>query len=313
VIQAACPVCGSDRTTDLGPPLYRRPPVVAGVPIELSDLDLSWRRCGRCEFQFIYPGVPQERLLRCYTAAGEGHWGTGESHADARSYPHKKQVLARLSPGKRVLDFGCFDGGFLAYLGDEYDKLGIEPAVGPARIAAQRGVRIVAPTIDSVDPKSIAPVDAIVSFDVFEHLIDPVAALRGLTRLLRPGGVIIIGTGNTDEPQWRRLGTRHPYSALVEHVSLWNRSSLNEAAQRAGLEMESFEVSAHHHLQLKHHIEYAAYNLAWNVLRLLRVLRIPLPKRLTDAARGPMPRARRADHLLAVLRLRASRTSPLTC
>ena len=217
----ACPVCRSRDVTIVGRPRHRQPTKVAGVPIDLSDLDLTWRRCGACGFQFIYPTIPEARLIACYAAASTGHWATANAdYGTVRFYAQKQRLLESFAPGKRLLDFGCFDGGFLSYCGAGYERFGIEPAADAAAAAAARGVTMIGPTAAAAAAAARAgdgprDFDAVVAFDVFEHLSDPVATLRDLRELLKPGGIIVIETGDTDTPRWRRLGTRYPYSAFV--------------------------------------------------------------------------------------------------
>jgi SAM-dependent methyltransferase len=302
----ACPVCGSGDVTVAGRPYYRQPTTVAGVPIDVSDLDLKWRRCGACGYHFIHPGIPDDRLLNCYRSASTGHWGTGESYPELRFYDQKKQLLDRFSPGKRVLDFGCFDGGFLEYLGPAYEKFGIEPSADAARSAGARGVKILGATTteaqQSADAQAVGPVDAIVAFDVFEHLVDPVGVLRDLRRLLRPGGIMVIETGDSDAPLWKRVGIRYGYAAYVEHVGLFNRTSIAAAGKHAGLSLVHYQTSKHHVIPWRYVPLFHLYNVAYGVLRAMDKLRLPLPKKLRAAARGPLPRTTEADHFLAVLR-----------
>jgi len=301
--RVACPVCGSGDIVLLGPPVYRRPTRVAGEPIDLRDLDLTWRGCRACGYQFIHPGIPQERLLACYARAPRGHWGTDAKIGAVRFYETKKRLLEEFSPGKRVLDFGCFDGGFLAYLGSAYEKFGIEPAADAAAVAKRRGVDILGPTVETALAGNVAPMDAIVAFDVFEHLTDPVGTLRDLRRLLKPGGIILIETGDTDTPAFRRHGVRYTYAGLVEHVGLFSESSTRAAGQAAGFELAHFERSWHHVITPAQRTKYSLHNAAYHVLRGLHGLHIPLPARLDRVARGPLPWGTQADHFYAVLRV----------
>ncbi len=305
-LHARCPVCDAAHTIVLGRPVYRQPPTVAGVPIRLDDLDLLWRRCAACGYQFVHPGIPQSRLRECYSQASAGHWGTDNDHSYARSYAHKKRMLDRFSAGKRILDFGCFDGGFLAYVGDGYQKLGIEPASDAAKVAEQRGVTIIGATIADATAASIPFVDAVVSFDVFEHLSDPVSALRGFCRLLKPGGIVLIETGNSDEPLWRRVGIRHPYQSIPEHVAVFNESSLREAGRHAGLELVHFEATAHQELTRTTQAIYRLYNLAYSCARAWDKAGAPMPTSLKRVAQGPLPRSMGNDHFLAILRMRTA-------
>lgn len=310
VENVSCPVCGSPTVESLGPPVYHEPTDVAGVPIDVTDLDLRWLRCPKCEFQFIHPSIPQERLNRCYQAASMGRWATADKIGDVRFYPQKRALLERLSPGRRVLDFGCFDGGFLAALGEDAEKLGIEPATQAAKVAESRGVKIVGATLAdaAVAPQSV---DAVVAFDVFEHLTDPVAALRELSRMLRPGGVIMIETGNTDHPQWKRYGKRYPYASLVEHVSLFNEKSIRTAGERADLSLVHFQPSAHHYVSPRYRVTGIAYRVTYKLLRAWAWLGLPLPTRLRRVARGPLPRVTGGDHFIAVLQRLSTAPAPM--
>ena len=303
----SCPVCRSADVAEIGPPIYRQPTHVAGAPIDLSDLQLRWHQCRACQYLFIHPPIPEARLLACYAAAPAGHWETDKRIVPLRFYDAKKRLLEKVSPGKRVLDFGCFDGGFLAYLGPAYEKFGIEPAAEPARIAEQRGVNVLGPTvaaaIEMATATALPPMDAIVAFDVFEHLNDPVTTLRELRRLLKPGGVILIETGDTDAPAFKRVGIRYGYAALVEHVGLFNRSSIEEAGRQAGLTLVHFERSLHHVTAWPARITYELRNGVWHLLRAIDRLGLPLPARLKEVARGHLPRMTKPDHFLAVLRV----------
>jgi len=305
----ACPVCGSSRTIDCGPPAHHRPHSVAGASIELSDLNLRHRRCPDCEYQFVYPRIPQERLIDCYTRAAVGFWGTaGMDLAEARSYGHKMELLEQYAPlpsapTRNVLDFGCFDGGFLEYLGPGWSRFGIEPSTQAAAVAEQRGVRLIGSTLDTVKLDENADrFAAIIIFDVMEHIPDPVADLTALCRMLAPGGIVLIETGNTDARDWKRFGKRHPYAGFIEHIGFFNRRSIETAGQRAGFALAHFEQSVHMDYRegAKKHWRHV---WTYRAIRQLDALHVPLSQRLKDIAAGPVPRTiDPRDHFLAVLR-----------
>ncbi|HEX3356794.1 MAG TPA: class I SAM-dependent methyltransferase [Tepidisphaeraceae bacterium] len=297
----ACPVCGSTETIDCGPPAHRKPLKVAGVPIDLSDLPLRHQRCPVCEYQFVYPRIPESRLIDCYSRS-VNQWGTGDEVAKKRFYDHKKQLLEDFAPARSALDFGCYSGGFLEYLGPEWAKAGIEPSTHAAEIARSRGVEIIGPTPQEVDmTQHASKFGAAVIFDVMEHLINPVADLARLRDLLMPKGIMLIETGNTDSPDWQRFGNRHPYCGIVEHVGFFNRKSIETAGALAGLKLVHFEESMHFEVG-RGAKRFWRWVWAYRILRLLVRLRIPLPKRLDDIASGPVPRSTEfSDHFLAIL------------
>src|SRR5688572_6183644 len=122
-----CPVCGSTDTVVAGPILHGTPTHVAGVVLDLGDTRFVLRRCPRCEFQFKDPPIDSEKLMACYAAADSAKW---ELDPDPwqRQFDILGELLAAHARGRRVLDVGCFNGALLAYLGDGWQRFGVEPS-----------------------------------------------------------------------------------------------------------------------------------------------------------------------------------------
>jgi SAM-dependent methyltransferase len=110
--------------------------------------------------------------------------------------------------GRTVLDFGCGDGAHTR----EYARLGAREVIGVdidveavrqavAQANGTPAVRFHSCT-DHAVPLGDASVDTAISYDVFEHVVDPTESLRELYRVLRPLGQALIGT-------W---GWYHPYA-----------------------------------------------------------------------------------------------------
>jgi SAM-dependent methyltransferase len=299
-----CPVCGGRRLHRCGAPRYRPDSRVAGVPIRIDDLRLSHHRCDDCTFQFVWPAIPRERLLACYENASGKNWSTSGKHAEVRGYALKRRLLEQFATGKRVLDFGCFDGGFLDYLPEGWERFGIEPSTQAAEIARGRGVRILASTVDSVPSEFLGTMNAIIVFDVMEHLTDPVEALRALKGLLAPGGIILIETGDCNSSHWRLIGRDYPYCSIVEHVGFFNKQSIATAGRRAGLTSAHFRRSIHDAgPSIGAWLRVAAEVIGYYAFRLLRFMGVRLPPRYDAIARGGSPAGFEwYDHFLAVLR-----------
>lgn len=63
--------------------------------------------------------------------------------------------------------------------------------------------------------------------------------------MTRPGGVIIISTGNTDAISWRFMGSRYWYCAIGEHISFINKQWCYTVAKALNLRVWHIEKFSH--------------------------------------------------------------------
>jgi SAM-dependent methyltransferase len=131
----------------------------------------------------------------------------------------------RQPPG-RLLDFGCGSGFFLGEAKERgWEPFGLEPLPGHATHARARfGASVVTDTLheDTFPPHFF---DVVTSFQVFEHLPDPVGNLSLLHRNLKPGGVILIEVPNIDTWSIRLFGKRHRHFAQ-DHLNFFSARSI---------------------------------------------------------------------------------------
>ena len=78
------------------------------------------------------------------------------------------------------------------------EVVGIEMDAGAAGKARERLDTVLLGDLATVDLAPIAdrPFDVVLLIDVLEHLVDPVAALRRMTALLKPGGLVVASLPN---------------------------------------------------------------------------------------------------------------------
>jgi SAM-dependent methyltransferase len=100
-------------------------------------------------------------------------------------------VAPRLE-GLRTLDAGCSDGLYLKSLSP--DSVGIEQIPELAKVARERGHVVIEGDVETevriLEKESF---DAVLLSHVMEHVKRPIDLLEEIHRILRPGGVLILG------------------------------------------------------------------------------------------------------------------------
>lgn len=146
------------------------------------------------------------------TSSGVGMWGLAGDHAvsfpdeahanlamiEERSYwfAHRNQVIAsvvgRYTPHGRIFDIGGGNGIVSVALREAgLESVVIEPGETGAAIARQRGLPVIRAPFQALELED-STLPAAGMFDVLEHIEDADGALRGLHRVLMPGGMVYI-------------------------------------------------------------------------------------------------------------------------
>ncbi len=146
----------------------------------------------------------------------------------------------------RVLDVGCSRGNFLAAgarLGFQME--GVEPAASIAAAARAQGLTVHTGLLKDINVAA-ASFDAVTLFEVVEHLQAPLELVRECHRVLKPGGILVISTGNTASWTAAAMRGRWDYFHIATdagHISFFNPRSLALLASRCGFGVERLETS----------------------------------------------------------------------
>jgi SAM-dependent methyltransferase len=215
--------------------------------------------CLNCTLRFRDPQPTEADLMNYYQGLDVVEcWQHGP---EREVWRYIREALTSL-PEQSVLDVGCFRGDMLAYLGNGFRHFGVEPSKTASAEAERRGVTIVADRIDGLRNSPLR-FGAITLIDVAEHLPKPLEALEILTRLLLPGGKLIIFTGSTDAFTWRLAGVDYYYSAMPEHLAFMRPSWFQWAAAELNCEIGSVKRLRYQSSSLSHRVDEAFRNLLY--------------------------------------------------
>ena len=242
-----CRLCGSGKVTRVG---RKHGAFLAR--------DFDFWHCPECDYMFVDPfpgyGVYDEAY---YEGRGADPYVDYESeHRDYRSTDRMIEFgdLWRLASGfveKGVpegavawLDFGCGAGGLMRFLADKgaftsgagrwpIRVTGHDVGTYADRLKAADGFRIL--DLGQLESEPDGSYDVISMIEVVEHLEfpDPVFALAA--RLLKPGGLLLLTTGNISGPVPRMKGLDYAYVIPEVHVGYFTPRALETIYARHGL------------------------------------------------------------------------------
>ena len=162
-----------------------------------------------------------------------------------RSWLEAKRLLScceGLPADARILDVGCGDGFHLNLLKEYGNKTwtleGIDLDKRAIEMAAKNGLLVHQGSVESIDlpPNSY---DLAFTIQTIEHVEKPAEVLKGIYRLLKPGGKLLIVTDNTDslDFKWFKKNYWGGYH-FPRHWNLFNGRSLRKIAAKTGYEVE---------------------------------------------------------------------------
>lgn len=169
-----------------------------------------------------------------------------------RAKPGKRKTVSRLRnaedrltsvikflPKSDICDIGCGDGSFLSVLKEKgyTNCFGIEPSSYNYEIALKNQLEIIKGDIASVRQEARKrKIKAITLFHVIEHIYSPIEMLQNIKNILKPGGILIIETPDSNASIQKVTNHRNPL-ICCEHLFYWNKKSLQIILKRLGFKI----------------------------------------------------------------------------
>jgi 2-polyprenyl-3-methyl-5-hydroxy-6-metoxy-1,4-benzoquinol methylase len=230
-----CPVCDSSETQVWYPAAIRE-----GEQVSFSytfsphhNRTFQVLRCRACTHAYCFP-IPAGIAQHYRDVVDEEYL----RHETSRilSAVAVLEGLKKRRPGGRLLDVGCATGDLLVAatrLG--FDAEGLELSDWSSTLARKRGFTVHQERLATLAQRSPEAYDLITLMGVIEHFAEPREELAYLSRLLKPGGILAIWTGDVDSSLSRILGRRWWYWQ-GQHIQYFTRRSLTRLTGDAGLE-----------------------------------------------------------------------------
>lgn len=214
------------------------------------DREFSLLKCNKCKHSFLDANFSHSQIEELYTkyyprqtysvSDYEAHkerigivsWLNGINSSAFRWVPHNVKVL----------DIGC---GFCETIGYHLTRgcevSGVEADENARRVAEKYNYDV---KIGLFNPGDFKPsyFDYVTLDQVIEHLQDPIQTLKGIHRVLKPGGRVLISTPNANgwgskifKRYWINWHT--PY-----HLHFFSNSSMQLAATKTGFKIKRIQT-----------------------------------------------------------------------
>ena len=223
-IVPACRVCSNER---------------ARVKYQISGYDVL--ECTKCDLQFHTGTVESEKLYSEEYFSGDVYADyIGERDKRIKDFAgHVRTINDHVPSRGDLLEIGCAAGFFLKNAQDDGWRVkGVEVSHFAADYGRNElGLDITRTDIDSLclKPESY---DAVVLWDVIEHLKDPFTVLKQVSSALRKNGCLFLTTGDIRGLNARIYGAKWYLYAPPHHIWYFSHQNMSRYVEQLGLVVE---------------------------------------------------------------------------
>ena len=194
---------------------------------------------------FFFKPDTTEGTPQLYEALSNNSWYYSSSKWEY------KECLAALPPKQKVLDVGCGSGQFIHLaLAEGHSASGIETSLSACETAWESKLEVQHEDLWQHAQQNQDTYDCVCSFQVLEHIHDPMRFLKAALKALKPGGLLMLGTPNSESY------LRYQYTLLdmpPHHMLQWNTTAYSFLPKLLPLNLESISTE---HLASEHIDQY---------------------------------------------------------
>jgi 2-polyprenyl-3-methyl-5-hydroxy-6-metoxy-1,4-benzoquinol methylase len=193
-------------------------------------------RCRECGLVYANPRWDSSVVRDSYTVVEDPTYveeREGRVLTFSRNLRPFQELVAASSQTRRLLDVGCHIGVMVELAQQRgWEAWGVEPSTWAAEQARARGLHVVTATLAEAGLED-GYFDVVTMWDVIEHLTDPMAELRQVRRVLKPGGIFAVHTIDIESSFARIMGKRWPW--LMEmHLYYFSPRTLGKMLKKEG-------------------------------------------------------------------------------
>jgi len=227
------------------------------------------QQCQHCKLNFSSCSQAE------YLASLETVWGHADRlDPDSQGFKRLKsrrrtdwkafQRFSNYEDKPRHLDIGCATGTTVSIFESfGADSFGIDPSEQPIKMGKMVGRNLAVGYLEDQN-FSAASFDLITMYEVIEHIKNPKEVFSEISRILKPGGVAIIGTGNLSSWTKTIRGRHWDFFNLQErggHICYYSPKIFRQLAPEFGLKLRWANTYSVKFFE-RHEVNPVVYHLA---------------------------------------------------
>ena len=204
-------------------------------------------KCASCSLVYCYPRNPEESMLDIYESNYWQDYQTqvGETDINDRVLEfetisnERMTYIEEFKTSGKFLDVGCCMGFLVNEANNRgFDAYGIDLNVEDINKGKERyGINLKKSFLESFQQYDF---DIITSFNVLEHVSDPIKMLLEKKKRLKKDGVIVVGTHDIECQNHQEEKMKWKHIIPNEHLYFFSINTLSNLASKVGLKLVSY-------------------------------------------------------------------------
>ena len=196
--------------------------------------------CQTCGFHFSQKIPSEKEIVDFYDGYGRDDY---LSPLTIKRYHELLDEFEKYRKHNKILDVGCGIGYFLEVAQERgWEVYGTEYTDKAVEICEKKGIQVEQGKLNPED-FDIESFDIITSFEVLEHINNPIEEINNFYSLLRKGGLVYLTTPNFNSLLRYRLKEAYNVITYPEHLSYYTPKTINKLFKSIGFRKEKIRTT----------------------------------------------------------------------